>query len=356
MSVKIAVDSSKFARYDSSKLIKLMEKICVKMGLSESDASIVAGMLNVNDLRGIDTHGIRMLPGYCRRVIAGGLNFKAKITVEKDTPLMALVDGDFGMGHLIGHKAMSMAIEKAKTSGMGFVWAKHSNHFGAAGSFAMMAQAQGLVGITLTNVNAKLPPTGGITPGFGNNPWSIAFPVREGQIPVVIDMALSVVANSNIVLARELGMKIPKGWALTAEGEDTDDPHLAKLLIPFGGYKGYAIGFAVEYFAGILSGSSIGREVSDFTITAKPHDCGHMFAAIDPFGIIGKDEYNQRLDGFIESLRTSKLAPGAERVFVPGEMEYESLLERQKNGIPLSDKVIADVNAICEEIGLAKEL
>ena len=356
MCAKIAIDSNRFTYYESDKLKQLMVKICVKLGFSEEDALIVATMINKCDLRGVDTHGIRMITPYGRRVLAGGFNVKANITVEKDTPTMAVVDGDFGMGQCVGFKAMNLAIEKAKANGIGFVWAKHSNHFGAAGNFAMLAQEQGLVGISMTNVNAKIPPTGGITPCFGNDPWSVAFPVREGQIPVVIDMAMSVVANTNIIMARELGTKIPKNWALTVEGEETDDPNLARLLLPFGGYKGYALAFAVEYFAGILSGAGIGRDVSAFDVVDKPHNCGHMFAAIDPFVIMGKDEYNERLDGFINNLRTSKLAPGVDRVYVPGEKEYDAFVERTAKGIPLADKYIAEINNFCEELGLAKEL
>ena len=237
------------------------KSLLINAGIEEQDAELVADILYTANLRGVDTHGIGMLPGYISRLRNGTMNPKGKATVLHETPVSAMLDGDNAIGHLIAYRAMSRAIVKAKESGIGMVVAKNSNHFGAASYYSMMAQKEGLIGACATNASAQMAPTGGCQALYGNNPWSIAFPYEEGEIPVVIDMANSVVASGKIRMAKEACKKIPLEWALDNEGQPTADPSKVKLIQPFGGYKGYALSFAVEALTSILADATVGKNV-----------------------------------------------------------------------------------------------
>ncbi|MGB4440166.1 MAG: Ldh family oxidoreductase [Sedimentibacter sp.] len=233
-----------------SEMRSIIISICENVGLSKNDSAVVSDALVEANLRGVDTHGIRTLPVYIKRFEHGSLNKKPVVEIDRETNIAASVNGDNGLGHIIGEKSMLIAIEKAKKFGIGLVTARNSNHFGATAYFSMKALKNNYIGIAMTNATARLAPTGGITPCYGNNPWSMAIPT--GDIPIVSDMAMSVVANSNIIIAREKGTQIPYGWALTKDGEPTQDPNLAELLLPFGAYKGYAIAIINEILSGVL--------------------------------------------------------------------------------------------------------
>ena len=235
---KIKVDDNSLAAIPQEDVRAAIESLCIAAKLSQADAAIVADAMILSHQRGVDTHGVRALPNYIRRFLAGSLNPSPEMKVLKETPVSALVDADNALGHVAGHRAMEIAIKKAKETGIGMVAVRNSNHFGMTAYFSMLAQAEGLIGFACTNAGARMAPTGGTTPCYGNNPWSFAFPHSKGGIPVVVDMANSVVANSNINIAKKLGTKIPTTWALTKDGEVTDDPNKAVLLQPFGGLQG----------------------------------------------------------------------------------------------------------------------
>ena len=203
----------------------------------------------------------------------------------------------------------------------------------------------------MTNATARLAPTGGVTPSYGNNPWSVAIP--SDRLPIVVDMAISVVANSNLIIARERGTKIPLGWAATKEGVPTDDPNLAELLLPMGGYKGYAIALVVETLTGILSGASFGKEVGYYNSMDKGQDIGHFFAALDIEQFMPFDVFNQRINKFVADIKQSELAKGSDRVYLPGEKEFIEYKKRLENGIPVDEDTVEKVNQLCAKYGVA---
>jgi len=352
MNSKLDFTGLEFKKVHPVKAKQVIIAVCEKLGLPEQDRNILADALVAADLRGVDTHGIRTMIVYAKRYQHKSLNPVPAIRVLRETPISAVIDGDNGLGHIVGYHAMKLAIQKARQTGIGMVAVRNSNHFGAAAFFTMMAQKEDLIGVALTNASARLAPTGGITPTYGNNPWSVAFPVEEGQIPIVIDMANSVVANSNIIMARELGTKIPKDWALTKDGEPTDDPNLATLLLPIGGHKGYGIAFAVEYFSAILSGSAYGKNVGLYDNLEKGQNVGHFFAVLDYKLFTENANYHAKLGGFISDIKSSKLAKGVESIYLPGEKEYLTALEREANGIPIGLKYLEEINRLCQNLGL----
>lgn len=319
-------------------------------GLSLEDSGLLAQALVNSNLRGIDTHGIRTLPNYIKRFEVGSLNKNPQIKFEKETAITAAIDGDNGLGHIVGKKCMDLAINKAQKSGIGVVTVRNSNHFGTAAYFSMMALGQGYIGIAMTNATARLAPTGGTTPCYGNNPWSVAVPANG--MPLVVDMAMSVVANSHIIIAKEKGIQIPIGWALTKEGEDTTNPNLAELLLPFGGYKGYAMAAVIEVFTGILSGASFGKKVGLYNSMNEGQDVGHFFAAFDVEAFMPLFVFKDRMDSFIAEIKESKLASGTDKIYLPGEKEYQQYEKRSSEGIPLEEETLSAIAALCSKYGL----
>lgn len=354
MCAKIAV-SGPSRKIEPQQVKKIVALLCEQVGVPADEAAVVGDSMMQAHLRGIDTHGIRALPNYIKRFKAGSLNAAPNMRIERETAVSAAIDADNALGHIAGAYAMQIAISKAKKSGIGIVTVRNSNHFGACAFFSMMAQEEGFIGFSCTNCSARLAPTGGKTACYGNDPWSVAIPHSEGEVPVVIDMANSVVANSNINIAKKMGVKIPLTWALTAEGLPTDDPNQAKLLQPIAGYKGYALSLAVEAMAGGLSGAALSNQAGEYNSMKDGQNLGHLFMAIDPELFVGREEYVRRMENFFETVKSSELAEGSKGVWLPGEMEYEKYC-RNLNGIEIPEQYLNDLNVLCEEFGLKERI
>lgn len=311
-------------------------------GLSPEDAEKVADTCVQADLRGVHTHGAFHLLRYCRRLRGGGANARPDIGVVKETENTALLDGDNGLGQVICIRAMEIAIAKARGRGVSAIAVHRSNHFGAAAYYAMMAVEQGMIGYITTNVSSRLAPTGGITACYGNNP--IAYAIPTGKEPtVILDMSLSVVARGKIRLAANRGAKIPLDWATDKHGVPTDDPKraLEGLLLPIAGYKGYSLALVGEVLSAVMSGANVGRDVGQLTLddAVTPRNIGHFCMAIDVNCFMPIEEFRQRMDALIHQIKSSGLAKGVERIYLPGEIEYLKWRERLTNGIPLKPEI-----------------
>lgn len=327
-------------------LIKLVKEICLKHGLPEQDASLVSDCLVETNLRGIDTHGVALLEPYVERLKAGSLNPSPSIRQISNAGPISVVDGDNGMGQIVGAKAMNLAIEDCRDNGIGLVGVCNSNHFGAAGYFSMMALSEGFIGVALTNASPRLAPWGGITPVYGNNPISIAIP---WDFPIVIDMANSMAAFGKIHRALNNNESIPEGWAMDLAGNAVTDPKEAKLLMPIGNHKGYILAFAVEVLAGILTGAAFGKEVGRHTtLNSFGQNVGHFFMAISIESFIDKKEFNSRLSQFIVQIRSSELAAGIEKVYLPGEIEHLTKIDRLEKGIPVKKEIFLKLKSFID--------
>ncbi len=317
------------------------------------------------DLRGIDSHGISMLPIYGRGRTDGFLNMTPKLTVVRDRPAMAVLDNDAGLGYHAGKRAMAMAVDKAKQIGVGAVAVRNSNHFGAAGAYAMRAAEAGCIGIVTTNaLNRSLVPTRSREKLFGTNPIAFAAPAKDER-PFVLDMATTTVAVGKLKLKWLAGLPMPAGWVVDGDGQPETDATRAFGaqqrvaddigLTPLGGlaetasHKGYGLSAMVEILSATLSGATfIATRVAS---GQRDTDIGHFFMAIDPAAFREPGEFEADMDEMIRTLR--KLAPidPAEPVLVPGDPEVISMAERTKNGIPIPGKLWDQVRDQCAECG-----
>lgn len=336
-------------------LISLTSKVFEAAGLKREDALIEAENLVYSDLRGHDAHGVTRIPIYTKRFRCGVVNCNPSIRVERRSPSAAIVHGDNGPGAMVSHTAMRVAIEYAQQTGIGLVAARQSNHNGSCAYYSSQAAALGLIGGATTNAPVSMAVWGSRGRALGTNPFSIAVPA--GRYPaVIVDMATSTVARGKVVEAAKRGESIPAGLALSATGAPTTDARTAEagVMLPFAGPKGSAIALLVDMFSGVLTGASFSTLVNNlYGEFEKPQDNGHFFFALDPNLFIPREEFLTRVDQFITLMKAAPLAQGFDAVLMPGEPELRTETQRRRTGIPLPANVVADISAVCAELGVA---
>ncbi|MHB0868737.1 MAG: Ldh family oxidoreductase [Chloroflexota bacterium] len=336
-------------------LREFVAQLFERHGLPREDAAVVADHLVEADLRGVYSHGVLRVQPYLERLKAGGMNPRPNIRLLRETPGTALVEGDNGSGQVVSVRAMEIAIRKAREVGVGYVGVRGSNHFGTCAYYAQMALEHDMIGYAATvGGNKIMAPTGGITPLLGNNPFGVAIPAGK-EYPVVLDMALSVVAKGKIVHAMKAGTPIPDTWALNRYGEPTTDAKEAfdGLVQPVGGYKGYSMSFVVGALGGILNQAAFVKDVTDFYLNMfDPQNVGHSFQAIDIKAFMDPAEFKARMDESIQEMHNSELARGNDRIYVPGEMEWITRGKRLREGIPIAPAVWRDLATISRETGV----
>jgi L-2-hydroxycarboxylate dehydrogenase (NAD+) len=344
-------------KYSYQQLFSFCENIFLKIGCSNVDAKVAASSLLIADVRGVDSHGVARLSGYVRLWEAKRINTAPDIKVVNETPSTAVVDGDAGLGLVVAPQAMQIAIDKAKNVGTGWVSVKNSNHFGIAGSFAMMALENDMIGIAMTNASALVAPTFSIERLLGTNPIAVAIPA--GNEPAfVADFATTTAANGKLEILQRKNLIAPEGWVQTKDGQPSTNANELKnggALLPLGGdkehgsHKGYALGAIVDIFSAVLSGANYGPWVPPFpAYVPMPQNMpgagiGHFFGAMRIDAFRPADDFKSNMDKWIQRFRSSATVEGAERVYIPGDTEREMAEERMKHGIPLIQAVIDDL-------------
>lgn len=352
---------------DAKTLRNFMFDVFVKIGVPHKDADICADVLITSDLWGIESHGIQRLKMYYDRIKEGKQLPTTKITIVKDSPTTALVDGGNGMGQVVAHHSMQIAIKKAKKYGTGAVAVRNSNHFGIAGYYVMMATKKGMVGMAVTNTRPAVAPTFGVEPLLGTNPLTFGCPTDE-PFPFIIDCATSITQRGKIEVLDRLGEPTPEGLVIDSNGEPlTDTKAILKGLIAgtaaflplggagetLGGHKGYGYSTLVEILSAAFGGGPYLRGLSAGDRDKKiPYGLGHFFLAIDVSSFTPLDEFKRIAGDILRELRSSKKAPGCMRIYTAGEKEYEKQEERIKRGIPIIPSIQKDILTMREELDL----
>lgn len=329
------------------------EHVLGMLGVAEGDAWTVADSLIAANLRGVDTHGIQLLPVYVRRLVAGVVEPRPKLRTVAEGPAFAVVDGGNGLGPVVGAYAMDKAVALARGAGVAAVAARHSNHFGAAAWYADRAAAQRMIGIAMSNGTPALAPWGGRRPFFGADPVAVAVPAAE-EPPVVFDMASSVSSRARIRQAAARGDTIPEGWAVDRQGRPTTNAAdaLAGALLPVGGPKGYGLTLILELLAGGLTGATFSPENRDLHADLSgPQGLGHFFLVLDPERFLPGGNFGKRADWLIRELHESAPADGVSRVRVPGDLDAQRRAERLARGIAVAPEVVAELETVGERAG-----
>jgi L-2-hydroxycarboxylate dehydrogenase (NAD+) len=353
--------------YSLTTLKSFTESLLQHIGCSPEHAHLAAEVLLSADLRGIDSHGIARLSGYVRLWEGKRINTKPDIRIVHETPSTAVVDGDSGLGLVVGPWAMEVAMDKARNAGTGWVAVKNSNHFGIAGYHAMKGLAHDMIGMAMTNASPLVAPTFSAERLLGTNPIAIAIPAGA-EPPFVADFATTTAANGKLEILQRKGADAPLGWIQTKDGAPTSDSHALKTggaLLPLGSdrehgsHKGYCLGAWVDIFSAVLSGANYGPWVPPFvSFLAPPADpvgagIGHFFGAMRVDAFRPADEFKTHMDNWIARFRSAEPVAGQERVLIPGDPEREMAAERVNSGIPVNEKVVEDLKDLGARYGLS---
>lgn len=336
-----------------------------KMGYTAEEAEIITDVLLTSDLYGIESHGMQRMVRYYKSIKNGRLVLGAEKEVVFETPVSAVIDGHDGTGQLLGHYAMSLAIEKAKKNGIGIVTVRNSNHYGIAGYYAKMACKEGLIGFSCTNSEAIMVPTNGRMAMIGSNPIAVAVPAEPYDF--LFDASTTVVTRGKVEVYNKKGAPLPEGWTVNAEGKvGTNAAEILSNIeqkkgggiLPLGGptellggHKGYGYGMVAEIFSSILS---MGLTSNHTNIGSTGGTC-HGFAAINPNLFGNSDEIREHFSTFLKELREAPKADGQTRIYTHGEKEAEAVERILKEGVPVNENTIKEMAVICDEYGIDME-
>ncbi|HIS01842.1 MAG TPA: Ldh family oxidoreductase [Candidatus Excrementavichristensenella intestinipullorum] len=332
-------------------------------GVPEADAAICADVLLESDRRGIESHGCnRFKPIYIDRIVAGIQKPVTEIEIVKETVTTAVLDAHDGMGMVASHKAMEMAIEKAKNYGLAMVAVRNSTHYGIAGYWATMATKAGMIGMTGTNARPSIAPTFGVENMLGTNPLTVGFPTDE-EFPFMLDCATSITQRGKIEYYARIGKDTPAGMVIGRDGSAMTDSKqilvdLTKghaALAPLGGigeelagYKGYGYATVVEILSAALQAGNFLKALTGIGENGEkvPYHLGHWFLVINPEFFMGLESFKKTCGDILRELRASQKAPGEERIYTAGEKEYLVWLERKDKGVPVGEAVQKEILAV----------
>jgi len=334
-------------RVDLNVLLSQVCSVFERCGMSVEDAHQLAVSLVIADARGVHSHGVLRVPDYVKKLTLEGVNPRGRPFIARDSGAVLVVDGDNAMGQLACHFAMTRVIERAESSGIAAAGIRGSNHCGALFYFAMMALPHDMIGIATTNALPTMAPWGGRDKILGINPLAVAIPAAQ-EPPIVLDAAFSASSHGKIRVFHQKGVHIPEGWAFDKNGHPTTDTTKAieGLLQPIGEYKGTGLAIVMGILSSMLSGAAFGTELGNMVEGPKPGLDGHFVMAFKIGAFEDPQRFKERVDGVVRQIRESRPAPGFERCYAPGELEYLIEQRHRRDGIPLNAETIAGLEAV----------
>jgi LDH2 family malate/lactate/ureidoglycolate dehydrogenase len=340
-------------------------------GMSDAHAETTAEMMLETDLRGVDSHGISMLPTYDREFRAGRLNMRPVFKTVRELPAMALIDADASLGHPVSVHAMNMAVDKCLQTGVAVVSVFNSHHFGAAGCYSRIAAERGMIGmVTSATRGVTMVPTFAAEPVMGTNPIAFAAPAKRNA-PFQLDMATTTVAAGKVKVYKLNHRPLPSGWVVDGNGEPVTDPDEAFRHVferpeggitplggarEVGGHKGYGLAVMVHILGGVLSGASFSPVRNRTQKPSDPHNIGHFFMAIDPRAFRDAGEFEADLDQVIDVLHNARRSDPAQPVLVAGDPEMATRSDRLQNGVPIPDDLMEQLRVVAKSAGVPWEL
>lgn len=343
-------------RFPAARLESFVAAVLEAQGVAADHARICASRMIEADLRGRTGHGLIRLPQYSKRIQAGGYNLTPEITVVHETPVSALVDGDNGFGQVVMTRAAELAMNKAETSGIGWVATVRSNHAGAAGIYPAMALHRGLGAFYFAVANGNgMPPWGGVERLLGTNPIAFAIPAGH-EIPFQLDIATTVASHGTIKVTAQAGEQMPEGWVVDRDGNPITDPARASegFLMPIGGYKGAGLNIMIGMLAGVMPGAAFGRDVVPFqTDHVTTTNTGQAMIAFRPDLFAPRSEFGRRMDSKLRELRDSE-PMGEGPVRLPGERAAATEAENRRLGVMVPDPLVETLDALADSLGVTR--
>ena len=350
-------------RVPSSRIKSQLVSVLRAWGMSEAHADTTAEMMVETDLRGVDSHGISMLPTYDQEFRHGRLNMRPVFKTVRDAAATALIDADASLGHPVSVYAMNLAVDKCRESGVAVVSVVKSHHFGAAGCYSKLAADRGVIGmVTASTRGVTMVPTFAAEPVMGTNPLAFAAPAHRNP-PFQLDMATTTVAAGKVKVYKLNHKPVPSGWVVDGQGRPvTDEAEAFRYVFerpeggisPVGGsrdmasHKGYGLAVMVHILGGVLSGASFSPIRNRTQKPSDPHNIGHFFMAIDPKAFRPEGAFEDDLDAVIDVLHATPPIDPARPVLVPGDPEASARAKRLRDGIPMPDTLLQKIRDVCE--------
>jgi uncharacterized oxidoreductase len=308
------------------------------LGASDEEIGRLQDHLVGANLAGHDSHGVRNAVMYVDLARKGHLVFGAPLDVLVDSPTHAVLDGNWGLGQLMGWKAAQLAAAKAKSGTIAAVSLRNCSHLGRLGEYAGLMASEGVIGFLTVNGHGGAQcaaPYGGLDRRLSVNPFAYGIPGPDG--PIVLDMSPTVVAGGKVAIKALRDEPAPVGWLIDSEGRTTTDPTIMSAtppgsLVPLGGHKGFGMAFVMDILAGALSGGGCSKPGMDRW--GNPA----LFLAINPSSFAGSELFDDEVAGLIAYVKSSRLAPGFESILVPGEPEARERIRRSEEGIYFAEK------------------
>ena len=346
------------------KLIDFVAEVFAHSESSPEEARRIATYLTTANLTGHDSHGVIRVPVYIRWKKMGSVVPDQTIEVLVDTPSLAVIDGKFGYGQTVTPQAVRIGIDKCKSAGLAAIALRNAGHIGRVGDWAEMAAAEGLVSVHFVNAAGSLlvAPYGGVEKRLSTAPYCVGIP-RQGQDPIVLDFATSIVAEGKVLVASRGGKKLPTSALIDADGTLSEDPavlygpHSAEgprdhtkgtgAIRAFGEHKGSGLAFICELLGGALTGTgatSGGRRFAN-----------GMFAVyVDPKVVDTANFFDGEISRYVDFIRATKPVAGVDGVLIPGDPERRTRAERSRNGVPLPDDTWAAIVNTAREVGVSE--
>ncbi|WP_448953746.1 Ldh family oxidoreductase [Labrys neptuniae] len=328
-------------RYTAASLEAFVEPALLAGGADVPSARAATRAMMHGSRLGVDSHGVRLLPYYLSVLASGEVNGHPQIEVLRGDGATAVLDADGAIGHLACYRAMEVAVDIARTQGVGAVTIRRSSHMGAAGAYPMWAAEQGFIGLLTANSDAAVRLFDGRDAFHGTSPIAIGAPV-PGQRPWLMDMATSAIPQNRVLLYRSLGLTLPQGVAVDEKGLETTDPEAARVLSPVGGeqgFKGAALAGLVEILSAPLTGMALSTELVPMygePSTGAPRDMGGFALALNPAAFVAPELYGAIITRYLANIRAAAPAEGATgRPMAPGDREWAVEEERARKGIPV---------------------
>ncbi|UJL45793.1 Ldh family oxidoreductase [Virgibacillus sp. NKC19-16] len=337
---------------NQDKIRKFSNQCFTELGMPEEEARVITEVLLEADLREIHSHGFLRLPIYVERIKKELTKTKAEISYEKDTDTMTLIDGNNSAGQVVAYQAMEASIKKAEHFGIGLAAVRNSNHFGISAYYSLMAAKKNMIGIVISNTAPLMPAIGGAEKVIGNNPISIAAPLKNYE-PLVLDMAMSNTAFGKILYAKEKNQEIPEGWGVDAKGAPTTDPNKVVnggFLAPVGGPKGFGLALMAEVLTGVLSGGDFSKMIPSMYDVNKKQSISHFMLSIDINQLIPLETYYNNVEQLISYVKDSKKATGASETYLPGEIEFLKEKKNKTQGVPMQEQTFDKLNELSKEL------
>ena len=327
-------------------LLKIIKRIFIKYGLSNSHSQISANALINAELVGAHSHGLSRLKMYCDRIVKKVINPKPKIKIKKISQSISHIDADNSIGFVAADIGIKKAIDNAKKTGIGFVAVKNSGHYGLSSYYIEQAVKKNLIGMCFTNAPPAIAPHGARKSLFGTNPICFGAPTSS-KVPFILDTSVSMINRGKIRVAAKTGEKLPLGVALDKFGNITTDAKkaLKGVQLPIAGFRGSGLAWMVDILSGVLTGGNHGGKVKDpFDDFSGPQNIGHLFIVFKPNLFV--NNYNQRIKDNIKRVKKLPKIKGTKEILYPGENKYKRYKTGLKNNIKVSNNIKKDLESL----------